>query len=50
VRLLHQDWDAIEEVLAAMVAKRRRRPVTRDELIDQLVGAFPRFAAALRRG
>jgi hypothetical protein len=47
LQLLRQDRDAIDEVLAAMVAK-RRRPVTRDELIDQLDGAFPHFTAALR--
>jgi hypothetical protein len=50
VQLLHQDRDAINEVLAAMVAKRQRPPVTGDELIDQLEGAFPHFTAALRRG
>jgi hypothetical protein len=48
--LLHQDRDAMNEALAAMVAKRRRRPVTRGELIDQLADAFPRFTAALRQG
>jgi hypothetical protein len=50
LQLLHQDRDAIDEVLAAMVAKRRRPPVTRDELVDQLADAFPRFTAALRHG
>jgi hypothetical protein len=50
LRLLHQDRDTMNEVLVAMVAKRHRRPVTRDELVDQLQGAFPRFAAALRHG
>ena len=47
--LLHQDRDAMNEALAAMVAKRRRPPVTRSELIDQLAGAFPHFTAARRR-
>src|SRR5918996_541698 len=45
--LLHQDRDAINEALAAMVAKRQRRPVSRWELVDQLAGAFPGFTAAL---
>jgi len=50
VQLLDQDRDAINEVLAAMVAKRQRPSVTRDELIDQLEGAFPHFTAGLRQG
>ena len=32
----------------ALVAKRTRRPATRSELIDQLAGSFPGFAAELR--
>ena len=34
-------------MIDVMVAKRVRRPVTRDELIGQLAGLYPRFAAAL---
>jgi rRNA-processing protein FCF1 len=49
LRLLHQDRNAMHETLAAMVAKRRRPPVTRNELIGQLAGAFPHFTAALRQ-
>lgn len=48
LQLLDQDRKVIGEVLAAMVAKRRRPPLSRDELIDQLAGAFPQFTAALR--
>lgn len=50
VSLLDHDADLVNEVLDSMVAKRRRRPVSRRELIDQLHGSFPRFTAALRRG
>ena len=34
--------------ITALVAKRTRRPATRSELIDQLAGSFPGFAAELR--
>lgn len=45
--LVHQP-DGVEDVIDALVAKRTRRPVTRMELIDELAGAFPGFAAGLR--
>lgn len=48
--LYEADRDGVDEVLATMVAKRLRRPVTRAELIGQLSGSFPRFAAALTGG
>ena len=47
-RLLADQPDGIDAVIDALVAKRTRRPVTRSELIDQLAGSFPAFAAALR--
>jgi rRNA-processing protein FCF1 len=50
VQLLDQDRDTINEILAAMVTKRQRPLVTRDELIDQLERAFPNFTAALQHG
>lgn len=46
-RLLADQPDGIDAVINALVAKRTRRPVTRSELIDQLAGSFPRFAAKL---
>lgn len=48
--LYDADRDGVDEVLATMVAKRVRRPVTRAELLDQLSGSFPRFAATLTGG
>ena len=40
--------DGIDAAVDALVAKRTRRRVTRSELIDQLAGNFPGFAAELR--
>lgn len=40
--------DGIDAAIDALVAKRTRRRVTRSELIDQLAGNFPGFAAELR--
>lgn len=48
LRLLDQDCDGVSEALDTMVAKRTRRPVTRDELIAQIASPLPRFAAKLR--
>lgn len=48
LRLLDQDLDGMNEVLDTMVAKRTRRTVTRDQLIAELAGPLPRFAAKLR--
>lgn len=48
LRLLDQDCDGVSDVLDTMVAKRTRRPVTRHELIGELAGPLPRFAAKLR--
>src|SRR5680860_1382621 len=48
-QLLADQPDGIDAAIDALVAKRTRRPVTRGELIDQLAGSFPRFAAELRR-
>lgn len=48
VALLAEDRDAMGEVVDTMAAKRRRPPVTRDELVQQLASSFPRFTAALR--
>lgn len=47
VGLHDADRDGVDEVIATMVAKRVRRPVTRAELIGHLAGSFPRLAAAL---
>ena len=47
-RLLVDQSDGIDSAIDALVAKRTRRPVTRSELIDQLAGSFPRFAAEMR--
>lgn len=47
VGLLGHDRDAVEQVIDDLVAKRVRRPVTRDELLERLVGAFPSFVTAL---
>lgn len=47
VGLLDNDRDAIEKALDALVAKRVRRPVTRNEILDQLATAFPSFVTAL---
>lgn len=47
VDLLDNDRDGIDTVIDVMVAKRVRRPVTRDELTGQLAHLFPRFAARL---
>lgn len=48
LQLLVDQPDGIDAVINALVAKRTRRPVTRMELIDQLAGTFPGFAAGLR--
>ena len=47
-RLLVDQPNGIDAVIDALTAKRMRRPVTRSELIDQLAGSFPGFAAELR--
>lgn len=47
VRLLDRDGDEMRRVLDVMVAKRRRRPITRDDLVAQLSRTFPAFAAAI---
>ena len=47
-RLLADQPDGIDAVIDTLVAKRMRRPVTRSELVDQLAGGFPGFAAELR--
>lgn len=47
-RLLVDQPDGIDGVIDALVTKRTRRPVTRMELIDQLAGTLPGFAAELR--
>ncbi len=49
VGLLGHDRDGVEQVIDALVAKRVRRLVTREELLDQLVGALPSFVTALKR-
>ena len=48
-RLLVDQPDRVDAVIGALTAKRMRRPVTRNELIDHLAGNFPRFAAKLHR-
>lgn len=50
VGLCDADRDGVDEVIATMVTRRVRRPITRAELIDQLARSFPRFAAALNVG
>lgn len=47
-RLVADQPDGVDAAIDALVAKRTRRPVTRSELIDQLAGSFPGFAAELR--
>lgn len=46
--LLADQPDGIDAAIDGLVAKRTRRPVTRNELIDQLHRSFPGFAADLR--
>jgi len=48
-QLLTDQPDGIDAVIAALIAKRTRRPVTRAKLIDQLAGGLPGFAGELRR-
>jgi len=40
--------ERIEEIIEAMITKRVRRPIARDELLDQLAQDFPRVTAAIR--
>ncbi|MGQ0432947.1 MAG: hypothetical protein ACT452_11155 [Microthrixaceae bacterium] len=47
-QLLADQPDGIDAVIDALVAKRRRRPVTRNELLDQLARSFPAFAVEMR--
>jgi|GEM_PF-940213 len=47
--LLTDQPDGIDAVIAALVAKRTRHPVTRAKLIDQLAGGLPGFVGELRR-
>lgn len=47
VSLLSDARDVIDQVLHDLVAKRVRRPVTRDQLLVQLAGAFPSSVTAL---
>ena len=47
-QLLADQPDGMDAVVDALVAKRTRRQVTRSELVDQLAGSFPDFAAKLR--
>lgn len=47
VGLLGRDRGAIEQVLDDLVAKRVRRPVTRDEFLHRLVDTFPSIVTAL---
>lgn len=47
VGLLDHDRAAIEKVLDALIAKRVRRRVTREEFLDQLAGTFPLLVTTL---
>jgi len=47
VGLLVHDRDAVERVVDDLVAKRVRRPVTRDEFLGRLLETFPSFVTAL---
>ena len=47
VGLLGHDRDAIEKVLDALITKRVRRPITREELLDRLADTFPLFVTTL---
>lgn len=38
--------DDVEEVINTLVAKRTKRPITTEELVEALRGAFPTMAAA----
>lgn len=40
----------VNEVIETLVSKRTRRPVTRDDLLGQLVRSFPKLVAGLREG
>lgn len=48
LRLLIDNRDGADDVIDVLVAKRTRRPITRDALIDQLAVPLPRFVAELR--
>jgi len=47
VGLLGNDRDAVEQAIDSLVAKRVRRPVTRPELLERLLQAFPSLVTAL---
>ncbi len=49
VGLLGHGRDAVERLLDDLVAKRVRKPVTRDELLGRLLESFPSFVTALDR-
>lgn len=46
VGLVAQTPDAIEHVIDDLIAKRVRRPIARDALLDRLAGMFPSFVTA----
>lgn len=48
-RLLVDQPDGIDAVLAALVAKRTRHPITRSEFVERLAASFPGFAGELHR-
>ncbi len=50
LQLLRDQPDGVDTVIGLLVGKRTRRPVTRSQLLDQLVGLFPAFVSELRRG
>lgn len=49
-RLWHLMPDEIDEVINSLVAKRTKRPVTVDELMEAMRGPFPTMAAAWLSG
>ena len=50
LQLLLDHPSAVSDVVNVLTAKRTRRPVTRDQMIQHLAGPLPRFATRLRRG
>lgn len=45
LHLFLRDVDAVHAILDTMAAKRTRPPMTADELVARLAGAFPKFVA-----
>jgi hypothetical protein len=48
MRLWAQAPEEVDGVIEALIAKRRRRPVSAEEMANQLAQHFPRLAATWR--